>query len=432
MSPGRLAPLRNPVTITLDGERVLAERGEPIAAALLAAGKLTIARSPKFHRPRGPSCMRAACDGCLARVNDTPNVMTCLVSAEESTAVVSQNRLGPREVDLLRMTDWFFPDGMNHHELFAGIAGVQTVMQAFARRVAGLGRMPTEVEPPRPAARRRVDAVVVGAGPAGMVIASRLADAGRTVEVLDDQIAPGGGLLALASSDARAFDEIRAAFMDHVAGRRVRLRCSTVAGGVFGRDLLVAGPEGAEVLEMRTLVFASGAHDGALAFEGNDVPGVMSARAGGILLAHDVLPGRRVVVIVPPFGGPFGESFAKAAPSDRATVTLLRGEPVRVHGTTRAKAVVVRDGAGKETEHAADLVLLDAPRSPAYELAQQAGARVVHEPRGFVVCTESGRINEGVYAVGELTGTAFDARAIAADGALVAATIARESSVADA
>jgi hypothetical protein len=32
----RVAALRDPVTITLDGEPILAERGEPVAAALLA------------------------------------------------------------------------------------------------------------------------------------------------------------------------------------------------------------------------------------------------------------------------------------------------------------------------------------------------------------------------------------------------------------
>src|SRR5690348_4294251 len=119
----RTRPISNPVVLTLDGERLEAERGEPIAASLLAAGKHTIARSPKFHRPRGPSCMRAACDGCLARVDGAPNTMTCLTPAEDGREIVSQNRLGPREADLLRMTDWFFPEGMNHHELFAGIPG---------------------------------------------------------------------------------------------------------------------------------------------------------------------------------------------------------------------------------------------------------------------------------------------------------------------
>lgn len=437
MPPGRTSALRDPVTITLDGEPILAERGEPVAAALIAAGKVMLARSPKFHRPRGPSCMRAACDGCLARVDETPNVMTCLIAAEEGMAVVSQNRLGPREVDLLRMTDWFFPEGMNHHELFAGVPGVQNVMQAFARRVAGLGRMPLEAEPPRPAARRSADAVVVGGGPSGMAIAARLAQAGRSVEVIDDQLAPGGGLTALGANEAAAFDAIRSAFEDHAGAGRIRMRSQTVAGGIYGRDLLIVGPEGAEVLEARVLVLACGAHDGALAFEGNDVPGILSARAGGWLLGRGVLAGKRIVVVTSPGGGPFGASVAGALAATAAAgaekgrgavaVETVRGEPVRVRGSSRVKAIVVRDAEGKETEHAGDIVLIDAPRSPAYELAEQAGATLVHETRGFVVATHGGRAAAGVYAVGELTGIAFEAAAIDADAARVAATIAADT-----
>ncbi len=425
MPEGRLRALRDPVTITLDGEEIVAERGEPVAAALIAAGKMMIARSPKFHRPRGPACMRAACDGCLARVDETPNVMTCMVGAEEGTAVVSQNRLGPRDLDLLRMTDWFFPDGMNHHELFAGVPGVQNVMQAFARRVAGLGRMPLEVEGPHAARRRVADVVVVGAGAAGMAIASRVAAAGRAVEVIDDQLAPGGSVTALGATERGAFDAIRALFTDHVAAKRIQLRVSTVAGGLYGRDLLVVGPTGAEVIEARALVFACGAHDGALAFEGNDVPGVMSARAAGWLLGRGVLVGKKIVIVESAGGGPFGSSFAKACKASgvQVDVTMLRGDPVSVRGASRVKAVVVRDAAGKEQKHAADALLIDAPRSPAYELAEQAGATLAHEPFGFVVKTDAGRIGEGVYALGEMTGAPLDAGAIEAHAARLAATL---------
>ena len=421
----RTGALRDPVTITLDGEEILAERGEPVAAALIAAGKMMIARSPKFHRPRGPACMRAACDGCLARVDETPNVMTCMITAQEGMAVVSQNRLGPRDLDLLRMTDWFFPDGMNHHELFAGVPGVQNVMQAFARRVAGLGRMPVEVEGPHAARRRAADVIVVGAGAAGMAISSRMAAAGRAVEVIDDRLAPGGGVTALGATERAAFDEMRALFTDHVAAGRIQMRASTVAGGLYGRDLLVVGPGGAEVLEARALILACGAHDGALAFEGNDVPGVMSARAAGWLLGGGVVVGKRIVVVESAGGGPFGTSFASAlkASGAKADVTVIRGEPVSVRGASRVKAVVVRDAAGKEQKLAADALLIDAPRSPAYELAEQAGATLVHEPRGFVVKTETGRIAEGVYALGEMTGTPLDARAIEDEAARVAAIV---------
>ncbi len=130
------------MTLFLDGEPVVAERGEPAAVALLAAGHLALARSPKFHRPRGPACLRAACDGCLARVDEVPNVMTCRVPSTEGLRIETQNVVGSKDTDLLRMADWFFPEGMNHHELFAGVPGVQRVLQGFARRVAGLGRLP--------------------------------------------------------------------------------------------------------------------------------------------------------------------------------------------------------------------------------------------------------------------------------------------------
>jgi sarcosine oxidase subunit alpha len=431
VAEGRTTPLRDPVTITLDGEEVVAERGEPVAAALIAAGKMMIARSPKFHRPRGPACMRAACDGCLARVDETPNVMTCMIAAQAGMEIVSQNRLGPRDLDLLRMTDWFFPDGMNHHELFAGVPGVQNVMQAFARRVAGLGRLPVEVEAPHAARRRAADVVVVGAGPAGMAIASRMARTGRAVEVLDDQLAPGGSVAALGEREARAFATIRAVFMDHVSAGRITMRSSTVAGGLYGDDLLVAGPSGAEVLETRALVLACGAHDGALAFEGNDVPGVMSARAAGFLLGRGVVVGKRIVVVESEGGGPFGASFAAAlkatARDGKADVKVVRGEPVSIRGASRVKAVIVRDATGKEEKHEADAVLIDAPRSPAYELAEQAGATLVHEARGFVAQTTSGRIRDGVHALGEMTGTPLEARAIEAEADRVASAIASAS-----
>jgi hypothetical protein len=69
-------------------------------------------------------------------------------------------------------------------------------------------------------------------------------------------------------------------------------------------------------------------------------------------------------------------------------------------------------------------VLIDAPRSPAYELCQQAGASLAHEPRGFVVQTDDGRIADRIWATGEVCGVPFEASAIEAHAYLVAARIA--------
>src|SRR5208283_5455770 len=106
----RVHPPGDPIVLEFDGEQVLAHRGEPAAAALVAAGHLAIARSPKIHRPPGPSCLRAACPARLARVDDLPNVMTCRAPAQDGMRIETQNVVGSGTTDLLRATDWLFPE----------------------------------------------------------------------------------------------------------------------------------------------------------------------------------------------------------------------------------------------------------------------------------------------------------------------------------
>jgi len=411
----RLQPPSDPVTLRFDGEEIVAERGEPVAVALVAAGHLALARSPKFHRPRGPWCQRAACDGCLARVDDVPNVMTCRVSAGEGMRIETQNVVGSRDHDMLRMTDWFFAEGMNHHELFAGVPGLQQVMQALARRVAGLGKLPRDIRPPRPAARREADVLVVGSGPSGMATALVLAQRGRQVEVLDDDLTWGGCLRSLVGTELEPWRPLMDAFHAARASDRLRLHLGTTAAAVYGDDVLVASDAGVELVKPRTLVLAPGAHDGVLAFEDNDAPSVMSARAVGRLLGFGVVPGERIVIAVAPGGGPFGAAIARAVPS----ATLVEGVPVGVKGGGRVREWLISSAMG-EVRHKADVLVVDAPRAPAYELCAQAGAALVHAASGFVVQTERGRIGAAVFAIGEVVGTRLDPAAISAEAARVA------------
>jgi sarcosine oxidase, subunit alpha len=419
----RLRPPRDPVTIHFEGERVIAERGEPAAVALIAAGHLAMARSPKFHRPRGPACLRAACDGCLARVDGEPNIMTCRVPAAEGMRIEPQNVVGSKDTDLLRVADWFFPEGMNHHELFAGVPGLRQVLQGFARRVAGLGRLPGAIAPPRSANRREIDALVVGAGPAGTAAACALAERGREVEVVDDDLGWGGSARILGGAGDRAWVGAMDGFGAAVAMGRIRISERTTAAGIYGGDVLLVsesnggGGGRVEVVRTRTLVLAPGAHDAALAFEGNDVPGVMSARAACMLLTHGVAPGSKIVVASVDEVSPFGRAYAAADPG----ANLVRGVPLRVSGSARVKAATIGTADGVR-RLPCDTLLVDAPRAPAYELCEQAGAELSHAPRGFVACTGAGgRIADGVFAIGEVVGTALEPAALARGAQAMAA-----------
>jgi sarcosine oxidase subunit alpha len=189
-----------------------------------------------------------------------------------------------------------------------------------------------------------------------------------------------------------------------VSASRVLVRSRTTAAGVYGDDVLVVDDAGVEVVSAKTLVLAPGAHDGVLAFEGNDVPGVMSARAAMRLLEYGVTAGQRAVVAVTTGAGPFGEAYAEALPE----ATLVHGTPLRVRGSARAREVSIATTEG-EVRVRCDALLVDAPRAPAYEICAQAGADLVHEATGYRVRTAAGgKIRDGVFAAGEAVGTPLD------------------------
>ena len=316
---------------------------------------------------------------------------------------------------LLRATDWFFPDGMNHHELFVGIPGARKVLQALARRVAGLGKLPKEARGPRGARRRRADVLIVGSGPGGMAAALEFSKLRRSVEVIEDDLRWGGGLRGLAVSASSPWHPLWNAFGDSVAASRVAVRLRTTAAAVYGDDVLVACESGVEVVTARTLVLAPGAHDGTPVFEGNDVPGVMSARAGAWMASYGVVPGKRVVIAVADGGGPFAEACAHSILGS----VMVRGTPVRVRGSSRIKEVSIAID-GDAQRFACDVLLIDGPRAPAYELCAQAGADLVHEQRGYIVRAPGGKIRDGVYAVGEVVGTPLEFEAVTREAAAIA------------
>lgn len=64
--------------------------GEPIAAALHAAGVRIYGISPKLHRPRGFFCAMGHCSSCLMEVDGAPNVRICVEPLREGMRVKTQ------------------------------------------------------------------------------------------------------------------------------------------------------------------------------------------------------------------------------------------------------------------------------------------------------------------------------------------------------
>jgi predicted molibdopterin-dependent oxidoreductase YjgC len=82
------------VTIYVDGEPTTAYEGEPIAAALTAAGKRVFRYTSKRGEPRGYFCALGRCSDCLMTVNGVPQVRTCITPVTDGMRVETQEGLG--------------------------------------------------------------------------------------------------------------------------------------------------------------------------------------------------------------------------------------------------------------------------------------------------------------------------------------------------
>ncbi len=69
---------RRDVTIDFDGQPVSARQGDSVAAALLAAGHMTLRTTPGGAESRGPYCMMGVCFDCLVEIDGVANLQACM------------------------------------------------------------------------------------------------------------------------------------------------------------------------------------------------------------------------------------------------------------------------------------------------------------------------------------------------------------------
>ena len=87
-------PAAPEIPFTFDGRPIAARDGEPIAAALLAAGVRVFRTMPRSGAARGGWCMVGRCTDCLVVVDGQPNVRACIAPVVPGMRVATQRGLG--------------------------------------------------------------------------------------------------------------------------------------------------------------------------------------------------------------------------------------------------------------------------------------------------------------------------------------------------
>jgi predicted molibdopterin-dependent oxidoreductase YjgC len=85
---------RHPVRFSFGDREVVAEPGQSIGAALIAAGHRSWRSTRHGGEPRGVFCGIGICFDCLVTVNGRPNQRACLTEAGQGDHVAPQEGTG--------------------------------------------------------------------------------------------------------------------------------------------------------------------------------------------------------------------------------------------------------------------------------------------------------------------------------------------------
>lgn len=462
-----------PLSFTFDGRRYSALAGDTLASALLANGVRVVARSFKYHRPRG----------IVALGLDEPNALVC-VEAPGARPLVSATMLPVVEglrarsvhgwpgarFDLGALIGLFggiLPAGF-YYKTFMSPAWAWPVYERVLRGLAGLGRVGASEgddarvrgvagavrggaagqgadAAPVTGSRRfaHADVVVVGAGPAGLAAALAAARAGARVMLADERPRAGGALRdAPVEARWRGWLDDVVAELDAMPG--VRRLADTQVFGFHDHGMLVAredaGRAGGRLWKIRArqVVIATGAFERPMLFPDNDRPGVMLASAvTGYLHRYGVACGRRVLLACrddSAYGQALvwrGAGLAVAAIADErpdppsglvarvraAGIEVLPGfevERVRGRRGVRGARLASIERAGLTREVDCDLIAMAGGWNPVVHLHSQSGGRVVYDEAR--ACFLPGAPAQATRCAGAVDGT-FDTAACAAQGA---------------
>jgi len=281
------------ISFTWNGRPLEARAGDSAAVALLRNGIDALSCTRKRHRPLGWS--GSFVQGVLAEVDGWPNVRLDQVTVTAGMAIRRQNAWPSPGFDLLKALRLVparrVRGGFEHPRLLPSGTRRFELWERGLAFLAGEGTLSPDAGAPIPAGRkRRVDAVVVGDGPAGRREAVHLATAGKAVALITrGHAAPFPGMEVLERHEA--FGVYR--------------------GGTLVAAAPLAAGEGAAVFETGELVLATGRVSCPPLVPGNDLPGVMDARTALQLAARGVALGRVVVVGTGAEGG-VAETLGKA------------------------------------------------------------------------------------------------------------------------
>ena len=456
-----------PLDFTFNGKALKGHPGDTLASALLANDIHLVARSFKYHRPRG----------FLSAGNEEPNAIVQLERGAytepnlRATEIELYAGLEARSVNCFPSVEFDLRavNGLASSILVAGFYNKtfmwpksfwKRLYEPALRAAAGLGVAPDASDPDTyDRMHWHCDVLIVGSGPAGLKAALEVARSGLRTVRLEEQPALGGSLLQrpadLEGVDGATWASNAAAGLHALPNVLVLRRTS--AFGYYDHNYLMAverrtdhlGPGRAPGIarkrlwhfRARRVILATGAHERPIVFGNNDLPGILLANAActyatkfgvslgrngaafvnndhGFALALETHAVAKNLPTIIDVRAEIHPDLAKRA--TQAGVRVIKASVIaNAHGTKRVESIDIRPTRGTGLARIeCDHVLVSGGPSPAVHLFSQATGALRYDDK--LGCFLPDACRQAVEVAGALNGRFLLASALA-DGAAAAA-----------
>lgn len=316
-----LVDIEKPVQFSFNGKRLHGFEGDTLASALLANEQYFVARSFKYHRPRGIFSAGSEEPNALIEIGKgafkEPNVRATVAELYDGMEANSQNHRGPLKYDFMAFNDLlsnFLTAGFYYKTFMWPKAFWEKIYEPIIRSSAGLGALSGDEDPDNyDKGYLHCDILIIGSGPSGLSAALTAARSGADIILADEDFEFGGRLNSeiLEIDKETCSDWAKKTVKELASIKNVRLMKRTTIYGAYDHGIYGAlerktdhlkenGRKPRQVLwriYSKRAILAAGSTERPIAFGNNDRPNIMLAGAARTYVnRYGVAPGKAVSV----------------------------------------------------------------------------------------------------------------------------------------
>ena len=296
------------ISFKFNGKKLFGFKGDTLASALLANDIHLVARSFKYHRPRGIMTSGSEEPNAIVQLHDNssrtePNVRATEIELYEGLEASSQNCWPSVNFDLGGINNFLsplLPAGF-YYKTFMWPTSFWEKYEYFIRKSAGLGKSPTEADPDIYDHKYvHCDVLVIGGGISGIIAAKSAAKNGLKTLIVDEKPNLGGTTIYQNNDHFKINDENSSKWLQNEIDslknyENLEVKTRTSVAAYHGYNFVLARENLTDHIEIskrenkvrqrllkiraKKVITATGSIERPLIFNNNDRPGILLSSA---------------------------------------------------------------------------------------------------------------------------------------------------------